>query len=224
MNDLVKFAYRLTCLVKLKKKKVYVHYTSRYNNKTQFKGNNRIRDHVVVSNSIIGAFTYIGSYSNLHSCKIGSFSSISHNVVVESDTHPSRGFISTSPVFHSILGQCGESFVDKNIFNESLLINGYRCIIGNDVWIGSHVIIRGGVTIGDGAIVAMGSVVTKDIPPYAIVGGVPARIIRYRYNDFHIEQLLSCKWWEKDLNWLRANAHLFVDESNFFEYLKKSNE
>ncbi|HEU0072184.1 MAG TPA: CatB-related O-acetyltransferase [Alphaproteobacteria bacterium] len=71
--------------------------------------------------------------------------------------------------------------------------------IGNDVWIGHNVNVMAGVTVGDGAILGAGSVVTKDVPPYAVVGGVPAKIIRYRFEDSVIERLLAVKWWELEL-------------------------
>ena len=70
--------------------------------------------------------------------------------------------------------------------------------IGNDVWIGLNATILDGVTIGDGAIVAAGAVVTKDVPPYAVVAGVPAKIIKYRFTESQIDFLLKFRWWEKD--------------------------
>lgn len=79
------------------------------------------------------------------------------------------------------------------------------------MWIGSYARIMEGVTIGDGAIVAAGALVTKDVPPYAIVGGVPAKIIRFRFDEATIAGLLELKWWEKDQSWIRAHAKDFRD-------------
>jgi serine acetyltransferase len=83
--------------------------------------------------------------------------------------------------------------------------------IGNDVWIGANAIIKSGIKIGDGAIVASGAVVTKDVAPYSIIGGVPAKHLKYRFSDSQILFLKSLKWWDKDLEWLKSNKALFTD-------------
>nr|WP_302694185.1 CatB-related O-acetyltransferase [uncultured Prevotella sp.] len=92
--------------------------------------------------------------------------------------------------------------------------------MGNDVWIGSSVIILGGVTIGHGAIIAAGAIVNKDVPPYAIVAGVPARIIRYRFNDEQIEKILKDPWWKKSEQWLRERVK---DFANIQQYIENNN-
>jgi acetyltransferase-like isoleucine patch superfamily enzyme len=86
--------------------------------------------------------------------------------------------------------------------------------IGNDVWLGANVIVLDNITIADGAIVAANSVVTKDVPPYAIVGGTPAKLIKYRFDEADIAFLLEYQWWDKDINWLRENLSLFHDIRN----------
>ena len=87
--------------------------------------------------------------------------------------------------------------------------------IGNDVWIGQNVLLKGGIRIGDGAIIAMGAVITKDVPPFAIVGGVPARVIRYRFSQSDIEQITQTQWWNKEDQWLKCHAHLFSNPQKF---------
>lgn len=220
INDLFKSVWRYIHRKKLEKSKVYLHSSVIFNRNTSFDGCNRIHENAVISGSSIGRFTYIGRNTKILCSAIGSFSSIAHDVNVEIYTHPSKGFISTSPVFFSTLGQCVESFVSKNKFVEAKTVDGNYCKIGNDVWIGSQVQILGGVTIGDGAIVAMGSIITKDVPPYAVVGGVPAKIIRYRYTEDKIAQLLEFQWWNKELSWIKENVENFADEDIFFKMIQ----
>lgn len=81
-------------------------------------------------------------------------------------------------------------------------------MIGNDVWIGYEAVIMPGVHIGDGAIIGTRAVVTKDVPPYAIMGGVPARIIKYRFDDPAIQMLLKIKWWDWDIQKVKTNLSI----------------
>jgi acetyltransferase-like isoleucine patch superfamily enzyme len=110
--------------------------------------------------------------------------------------------------------QNGATFTKKQQYDELVFAdpeNKYPIIIGNDCWIGQGAFIVGGVTIGDGAAVLAHAVVTKDIPPYAIVGGIPAKVIKYRYDENDIQFLLNYKWWDKDISWLSDNADLLCD-------------
>lgn len=87
--------------------------------------------------------------------------------------------------------------------------------IGNDVWCATNAMILSGVTIADGAVVAAGAVVTKDVPPYAIVGGVPAKIIGYRFDDEIIRSLQRIKWWNWSEDMIRDHVHLFTEPAEF---------
>lgn len=143
-----------------------------------------------ILSSEIGKMTYIANNTRISYCTIGRFCSIAQDVVIGPGIHPTKKFISTHPAFYSTKKQAGVSFVKKNLFKEH-----EHTFIGNDVLIGLRSIIMDGIIVGDGAIIAAGSVVTKDVPPYAIVGGVPAAIIRYRFCNQKIKKLLVSKWW-----------------------------
>jgi acetyltransferase-like isoleucine patch superfamily enzyme len=128
--------------------------------------------------------------------------------------------VSTSLVFYSTARQTNSSFVAENAFEEELSVNGHSVVIGNDVWIGSSVTLNGGITIGDDAIVAMGAVVTKDVPPFAIVGGVPAKVIRYRFSEAEISAINASQWWNKDDEWLKSHAACFRNVTDFSNMVK----
>lgn len=189
-----------------------------------FSGNNSIGNGSHVADCLIGRHTYISSLCSILHAKIGSFCSIANKVQVVYGDHPTKQFVSTHPSFYSTRPVTGCSFVKENIFQEYKYIDNertYMIEIGNDVWIGTDVKIMSGVTIGDGAVVAAGAVVTKDVPPYSIVAGVPAREIRKRFNEEEISFLLECKWWEKDDEWLKKYAPFFRDIHELIEAIKK---
>lgn len=220
MAELFKYLWRYVKSLSLRKHNVYVSHSARFNQHTSFEKNIKIGKHTCVCNAVIGRNSYIGRNSNFNDCEIGRFCSIASNVKVEANTHPSSTFVSTSPSFYSTLLQNGQTFVAETCFEETLQIDGKKLIVGNDVWIGADVIFKGGIKIGDGAIVAMGAVVTKDVPPYSIVGGVPAKIIRYRFSDEQIAKLRDLQWWNKNDEWLKKNAKMFDNVETFFDNFK----
>ncbi len=173
-----------------------------------------IYDGATLTNVSIGNFSYVSTNSKLQNTDIGKYSCIGPEVVCGLGVHPSRRFISSHPIFYSTLCQSQITFASSSFFQEFK-----QTTIGNDVWIGARAIIADGVTIGDGAIVGAGAVVTKDVSPYAVVGGVPAKVIRYRFSPTDIEYLIRIKWWDKSLQWIRENYLLFHELKKFQEFV-----
>ena len=163
----------------------------------------------------LGAYSYIAKNSSITNTEIGKFTSIGPNFSAGLGIHPTNG-ISTSPMFYSTAKQNGITLTKKNKIEESKLIT-----IGNDVFIGANVTVLDGVTIGDGSVIGAGAVVTKDIPPYAIAVGVPAKVVKYRFEYDQIEQLQEIEWWDFDQTRLREIEGLFFDLNIFIEKYSK---
>jgi acetyltransferase-like isoleucine patch superfamily enzyme len=158
----------------------------------------------------LGDFSYVGTENKISNTTIGKFCCIGPQVLMGLGMHPTNTFVSSHPIFYSTAKQSGITFSDKHYFNEHKVTT-----IGNDVWIGARSIVLDGVNIGNGAIIAAGSIVTKDVPPYSIVGGVPAKLIRWRFTESEIDSIENSKWWDKDITWLKANFKTFHDVTTF---------
>jgi len=151
---------------------------------------------IVKGNCHIGAFSYIGSNSLLREVQIGNYCSIASDVVCGPNQHPIDWLSTHSFVFGDNGGFKGNADFAKIKYQaKSQVQQKKKIVIGNDVWIGLRAIIMGGVKIGDGAIIAANSVVTKDVEPYSIVGGAPAKLIRKRFTDNETKELDSLVWW-----------------------------
>lgn len=162
----------------------------------------------LVYNTSVDRYSYIGYDCDVINCEIGAFCSIADGVIIGGAQHP-MDWVSTSPVFYKAAGGTGRHLGLLDAPKTK------RTTIENDVWIGNRVIIMQGVTIGNGAVIGAGAVVTKDIPPYAIAVGIPAKIIRYRFDEETVSELLKSRWWTQPEDKLREYAG-FINNPHYF--------
>lgn len=162
----------------------------------------------------MGRYSYVGSGSRITDTNIGSFCSIGGRCGIGGGIHPTY-MVSTSPVFLQ-----GRNILKKNFANiqyePSKTVN-----IGNDVWIGEGVCIISGVSVGDGAVIGAHAVVTHDVEPYSIVAGIPAKVIRKRFDEDTINNLLDIKWWDLNDNDLNSICKYFEDPERLISILRK---
>ncbi len=181
-----------------------------------FGGMNKLSHHAFFSGEL-GFASYIGANSVVIG-KIGKYCSIGERVHFITKTHPVKEYVSTHPCFYSLKKQCGFTYTDRQLYNEEPLLEGskYSIEVGNDVYIGFGATLIGPCRIGNGAVIAAGAVVTDDVPDYAVVGGVPAKVIKYRFDIEQIQYLNWLKWWDKSPEWLKRN----VTDFQSIEFLK----
>ena len=155
-------------------------------------------------NSTISRHSFCGYDCSILNCNIGAFCSIANRVSIGGVRHPTE-FVSTSPVFLSHKDSVKAKFAGHDY------LPVVRTVVGNDVWIGEGAFLKAGITIGDGSVIGMGAVVTKDVAPYSIVGGNPARLIRLRFEQEIVDVLLKMKWWELPDSELQRLGPAFSD-------------
>lgn len=168
----------------------YVSLFAKWDIKSIFTKKSALRYGAKLFNVQMGDYSSVGINSKIANAVIGRYTVIAREVYIGVGVHPTD-FLSAHSIFYknNPWGFHPE-WVKKHDFDENPISH-----IGNDVWIGTRAIIMDGVSIGDGAIVASGAVVTKDVPPYAVVGGVPAKVIKYRFSQEMIDRLLEIQWW-----------------------------
>lgn len=193
------------------------------------------KDDILYRGCLVGRYTY--GYEALLSeyplaVKIGRFCSINNTARIWNNhsidvvtTHP---FLDHRLFFSREEKEIRQAMVNKYgrhhnnaAFEDSAIRDNEPIVIGNDVWIGANVIILPGVNIGDGAILAAGAVITKDVEPYSVVGGIPAKKIKYRFGKKLVDAFLRIKWWEWEINRIEDNIELFYQPELFCRMFDK---
>ncbi|MES2828415.1 MAG: CatB-related O-acetyltransferase [Bacteroidota bacterium] len=185
---------------------------------SNFEGFNVLFQNVVIMNCEVMSHSYIQKNSIVLNAKIGKFCSIASNVTLGTGSHKIDS-VSTHPSFFLKNTPLLKTFV-----NEDLYVPIKHTSIGHDVWIGDKAVIVDGVKIGNGAIIAAGAIVTKDVEPYSIVGGVPAKHIKYRFDEKTILRIEKSKWWDYTDEWFQQNHSLMIDNAKFITYIDNCEE
>ncbi|MGE6454277.1 CatB-related O-acetyltransferase [Shewanella baltica] len=168
--------------------------------------NVNILDYCRLFNTDIKSYSYVSPYSILIDCKVGKYTSIGPGCRIGLGIHP-VDLLSTSPYLYN-----------DNLFKKKNSNDFAKVIIGNDVWIGANALIMGGIIVGHGAVIGAGAVVTKDVPPYAIVVGAPAKVLRLRFEESIINRLLVSPWWDLDHDIIVKNKASFRTVDEYFSY------
>ncbi len=189
---------------------------------SKFEGENLVGESTQLSNTSLGFGSYVANHSYLVNTKIGKYSCIGPFVKTAIGNHPSKQFVSVHPAFFSNNHVSGLSYInDTKFLEQNFRFGDYEIEIGNDVWIGANATLLAGIKIADGAIIAAGAVVTKDVPAFAIVGGVPAIVIRNRFSSEQIKFLLEHSWWEQDEEWIKERSDYFDDIERYIKMASK---
>jgi acetyltransferase-like isoleucine patch superfamily enzyme len=190
-----------------------IHYTSSIT-ATKLGKYNVVFANVILNNATIDSHTYIQKRTTIFNARIGKFCSIASDVTIAPGIHYLNG-VSTHPAFYLKNTPLAVTFSPEDKFRQGEQVN-----IGHDVWIGQHAVILDGIEIGTGAIVAAGAVVTKNVAAYSIVGGIPAKEIRKRFNEETCQRLLASAWWERPDEYFKAHYSDFSDPAIFLEHEK----
>ena len=173
-----------------------------------------IFDKNLVFNCKIDSYSYIQVGSRVFNCEVGKFCSIASSVTIAPGIHDLYK-VTTHPALIQ------KSTPLPKVYAKGDNISGFQKVyIGNDVWIGEKAVILDGIKVGNGAVIAAGAVVVKDVDPYSVVGGVPARHIKYRFDEETISMIQNSEWWNYSEKWFESNSELMLNTIKFIEYLK----
>lgn len=183
-----------------------------------FEGKNVVNHGCELKWMKVGFGTYFGQDCYFERTRIGRYTCIASRVKVVAGRHPTEDFVSMHPAFFSKAQFELFGYINEQKYKELKFVDEKNRIaveIGNDVWVGSDVKIMEGVKIADGAVIGTGAVVTKDVEPYTIVAGVPARKIGRRFTEKQAEALLHIRWWDKGEKWIAEHAGEFDNVQAF---------
>lgn len=188
----------------------WAHVTAYASPDSEFEGKNYVYSFATVVGSSLGRRSYLAPGAAVGNATIGRYCSIGPGARVGGHGIHPTSTLSTHPAFYSLKGQAGPPLTRTQRFAEAA-----ATAVGNDVWIGARAMVVDGVSIGDGAIVGAGAVVVKPVPAYAIVGGVPARLIRMRFSEDVVLALQAFRWWEYSEETLAALADDFTMDAGW---------
>lgn len=214
MSTLLSRYHSLSLKVKFFRSNRFAH-GSRLVGDIGLEGRNYLDENAVLVDSSLGFASYVARDSELIRTKVGKYCCIGPKVCVVEGKHPTSEFISIHPAFFSLQKQSGFTYVSQQMFDEysySDRDRRYFVEIGNDVWIGNGVRIMSGVSIGDGAVIGAGALVTKDVEPYSIVVGIPAKKVKMRLKETTVSFLERLQWWDRSEHWIKAHAQYFYNE------------
>ena len=173
-----------------------------------------IRPLVKMERCTVGRCSSMGTLSAAYDAKIGRFCSIARECYIGGANHP-LDRVTSSGCFYLKENYTGKCYYENDYDWHT------HTVIGNDVWLGARTMIMGGVTVSDGAVIGAGSIVTKDVGPYEIWAGNPARFIRKRFDDETIEKLLKSKWWDWSDEKLEEKGHSFINAEDFLKEIEE---
>jgi acetyltransferase-like isoleucine patch superfamily enzyme len=201
-----------------------------YSNNAQIEEYTRIREGNCIAN--MGSFSYTRTVFNPGQIDIGRYCSFAKNIRIFDQDHPMNSFSTSTCVNNATALQykgVSEKFPNKFKPIKGFFPKQYKIVVEDDVWIGDYAALKPGITLHTGCVVATGAVVTKDVPPYAIVGGNPARVLKYRFPDNIIEDLLETQWWKycfAEFEGIAGDTPIdeFIDKFNNLKFSRRIQE